>query len=252
MRILTKTSLPLYTNFLLTRLFAKKASIMLLFLITSQVCCVRVFAQSKNITGIVKNENGQSLEGVSVILKGTTIGTSTDNQGKFSLQLLVNKGTLVFSYVGFATQEILLKDQTTINVQLVSEAAALKDVVVVGYGTQRKKDLTGSIAAVNVAEAKKVSTNDITGLLQGRAPGVAVNSDGQPGATPSVRIRGFSTFGGSAPFYVVDGVPVGTSIREFSPNDIQSITVLKDASAASIYGAAAANGVIIITTKQGE
>ncbi len=231
--------------------FVEKTFIMLLCAITLQINCVSVFAQSKTVTGTVKNETNQPLSGVTVTVKGTNIGTSTDNQGKFSLLLSDDKGSLLFSYIGYATQEIPVKNQTTINVQLIPEAAALKDIVVVGYGTQRKKDLTGSVATINVAEAKKISTNDITGLLQGRAPGVAVNSDGQPGSVPSVRIRGFSTFGGSSPFYVVDGVPVGTSIREFSPNDIQSITVLKDASAASIYGAAAANGVIIITTKQG-
>ncbi|HEY6978142.1 MAG TPA: TonB-dependent receptor [Chitinophagaceae bacterium] len=216
-----------------------------------QICCVSVFAQSKTLTGSVTNEKGQPLSGVSVTVKGTPVGTSTNNEGKFSLQVSSDNGILQFSYVGYAIQEIAVKNQAAINVQLIPEATALKDIVVVGYGTQRKKDLTGSVATVNVAEAKKVSTNDITGLLQGRATGVAVNSDGQPGAVPSVHIRGFSTFGGSAPFYVVDGVPVGTSIREFSPEDIQSISVLKDASAASIYGAAAANGVVIVTTKQG-
>jgi TonB-dependent SusC/RagA subfamily outer membrane receptor len=126
----------------------------------------------------------------------------------------------------------------------------LEDVIVVGYGTQKKKDLTGSIVGVNMNETKKYSASDISQLLQGRASGVGVNSDGQPGSVPSVRIRGFSTFGNAQPYYVVDGVP-GAAIRDFSPNDIESITVLKDASAAAIYGAAAANGVVIITTKQG-
>lgn len=252
MKVLTNDNLPFFTNYMVGKCFVEKTFIMLLCAITLQINCVSVFAQSKTVTGTVKNETNQPLSGVTVTVKGTNIGTSTDNQGKFSLLLSDDKGSLLFSYIGYATQEIPVKNQTTINVQLIPEAAALKDIVVVGYGTQRKKDLTGSVATINVAEAKKISTNDITGLLQGRAPGVAVNSDGQPGSVPSVRIRGFSTFGGSSPFYVVDGVPVGTSIREFSPNDIQSITVLKDASAASIYGAAAANGVIIITTKQGE
>ncbi len=251
MKVLTNDNLPFFTNYMVGKCFVEKTFIMLLCAITLQINCVSVFAQSKTVTGTVKNETNQPLSGVTVTVKGTNIGTSTDNQGKFSLLLSDDKGSLLFSYIGYATQEIPVKNQTTINVQLIPEAAALKDIVVVGYGTQRKKDLTGSVATINVAEAKKISTNDITGLLQGRAPGVAVNSDGQPGSVPSVRIRGFSTFGGSSPFYVVDGVPVGTSIREFSPNDIQSITVLKDASAASIYGAAAANGVIIITTKQG-
>jgi len=145
---------------------------------------------------------------------------------------------------------VTVKDENSITAQLVTRIESLEDVVVVGYGTQRKKDLTGSVSSVNINETRKYTTNDISQLLQGRASGVAVNSDGQPGASPSVRIRGFSTFGGFQPYYVVDGVP-GSAIRDFSPNDIETMTVLKDAAAAAIYGAAAANGVIIITTKQG-
>jgi TonB-linked SusC/RagA family outer membrane protein len=204
----------------------------------------------KQITGTVTDSKGSPLTGAAVTEQGTNNGTATDTKGNFSLQVSPD-ATLLVSYVGYQNQTVRVGNQTNLQIRMADTASALTDVVVVGYGTQRKKDLTGSVATVNVAEAKKVSTNDITGLLQGRAPGVAVNSDGQPGAVPSVRIRGFSTFGGAAPFYVVDGVPVGTSIRDFSPNDVQSITVLKDASAASIYGAAAANGVIIITTRQG-
>ena len=116
---------------------------------------------------------------------------------------------------------------------------------------KERKILPVSVSNINMNEIKKYTTSDISQLLQGRATGVAVNSDGQPGAAPSVRIRGFSTFGGSQPYYVVDGVP-GAAIRDFSPNDVETMTVLKDASAAAIYGAAAANGVIIITTKQGK
>lgn len=200
--------------------------------------------------GVVTNAKGEPISGASVVVKGTRNGTTTDANGLFSINAAPGS-VLVVSSVGFAAQEASVRDGN-LAFQLQEGSTSLNEVVVVGYGTQRKKDLTGAVATVNVAEAKKVSTNDISSLLQGRAPGVQVNSDGQPGAAPSVRIRGFSTFGGAQPFYVVDGVPVGTSIRDFSPNDIESISVLKDASAASIYGAAAANGVVIITTKQGK
>jgi TonB-linked SusC/RagA family outer membrane protein len=209
------------------------------------------FAQQKRVfRGSVTNEKNQPLEGVSVVVKGASQGASTQKDGTFSIEA-AEGSTLVFSNIGSASKEVVARGTGALRVQLESSVSTLNDVVVIGYGTQRKKDLTGSIASVNINESKKYSTSDIAQLLQGRAPGVAVNSDGQPGASPSVRIRGFSTFGGSQPFYVVDGVPVGTSIRDFSPNDIQSIQVLKDASAAAIYGATAANGVIIITTKQG-
>src|SRR4029079_9054594 len=119
------------------------------------------------------------------------------------------------------------------NVVLLTAANALSDVVVIGYGTQLKRQVTGSLASVDMAEAKKFATRDINNMLQGRVAGVAVRSDGQPGAVPDVRIRGYNTFGAASPFYVVDGVPVNGSIRDFSPDDVESITVLKDASAAS-------------------
>ena len=208
-----------------------------------------LFAQSA-LTGIVTDNKELPLKGVSIVKKGSTTGTNTDGNGSFSI-VANEKDVLVFSSVGFASREVVVGNSATISLSLEATAAALDEVIVVGYGTQKKKDLTGSVSNLNVNDLKKYTTSDISQLLQGRATGVAVNSDGQPGAAPSVRIRGFSTFGGSQPYYVVDGVP-GASIRDFSPNDIETMTVLKDASAAAIYGAAAANGVIIITTKQGK
>ncbi|MEN9571011.1 MAG: hypothetical protein RL172_2242 [Bacteroidota bacterium] len=207
-----------------------------------------LFAQSL-VTGVVTDKKGAPVKGATVLVKGTTNGTSTAENGGFSITAAKND-VLVFSNVGFATREVPVNSVGAKALVLESAAGDLDEVVVIGYGTQRKKDLTGSISNLNTAELKKYTTSDISQLLQGRAAGVVVNSDGQPGASPSVRIRGFSTFGGSQPFYVVDGVP-GAAIRDFSPNDIETMTVLKDASAAAIYGAAAANGVIIITTKKG-
>ncbi|MES2890656.1 MAG: TonB-dependent receptor [Bacteroidota bacterium] len=207
-------------------------------------------AQTSRYSGTVISNTNQPVEGATITVKQTKKVTLTDNQGNFAVDAARGQ-SLVISSVGFETREISLGNEVNLSLSLVQVSSTMNEVVMVGYGTQRKKDLTGSIASVNVADIKKYTTSDISQLLQGRASGVAVNSDGQPGAAPSVRIRGFSTFGGSQPFYVVDGVPVGTSIRDFSPNDIQSIQVLKDASAGAIYGATAANGVIIITTKQG-
>ena len=128
----------------------------------------------------------------------------------------------------------------------------LEQVVVVGYGTQKKSDLTGSVAVVDAEALKQVSHSNISSMLEGKVPGVQITSDGQPGADPTVRIRGIGSFGDTSPLYVIDGVPMGTSIRDFSSNDIETIQVLKDASAAAIYGSRAANGVVIITTKRGQ
>lgn len=205
---------------------------------------------TKIFKGVITSENGEPLPGVTVELKGSKNSTITDAAGAFTIE--ANEGsTIIVTSVGYAAQQFTLRGNALQSIKLSESAKNLEQVIVVGYGTQKKKDLTGSIVSINVNETKKYSTSDITQLLQGRATGVAINSDGQPGAAPTIRIRGYSTFGSSQPFYVIDGVPVGASIRDFSPNDIESIQVLKDASAAAIYGAEAANGVIIITTKQG-
>ncbi|RNI26246.1 SusC/RagA family TonB-linked outer membrane protein [Rufibacter latericius] len=231
------------------KLLIKKGWILVLFLIYGSM--VNAVAQSTTIKGKVTDATGAGLPGASVLLKGTTVASSTDVDGNYSLTSQSGSGTLVVSYIGFLTKEVAINNQTTINVALQSDAESLDEVVVVGYGTQRKSDITGSVAVVDAEETKKFATSDVSQLLQGRASGVAVTTDGQPGAAPSVRIRGVSTFGAAGPLYVIDGVPVGTSPRDFNPNDVESIQVLKDASAAAIYGSRAANGVVIITTKQG-
>lgn len=209
-----------------------------------------VRAQSNSISGTVANLTNTPLPLATIMVKQSKASVVSDASGKFSINAVAGQ-TLVISSVGYETKEVAVQNESNLLITLSQLNATLDEVVVVGYGTQKKKDLTGSISSVNINDTKKYSTSDISQLLQGRATGVAVNSDGQPGASPSVRIRGFSTFGGFQPYYVVDGVP-GSAIRDFSPNDIESMTVLKDASAAAIYGAAAANGVIIITTKQGK
>ncbi len=205
---------------------------------------------TSTISGTVIDSVGNPLVGATITNKQKHSSTASDANGKFNISAAQGE-ELEISSIGYQNSITLVGADKTINVVLLTAANALNDVVVIGYGTQLKRQVSGSLASVDIPEAKKFSTSDINGMLQGRVTGVEVRSDGQPGAVPDVRIRGFNTFGSPAPFYVVDGVPVSGSIRDFSPDDVESITVLKDASAASIYGAAAANGVIIITTKQG-
>lgn len=213
-----------------------------------------LITQPGNITvkGKVVDETGEPLIGATVQQKGTTLGDITDIEGDFSL-IVPSDATLLVSFIGFQSIEVTTGGKTELGtITLVSDLKELDQVVVIGYGTQRKADLTGSVTVVDTEEMKKVSKSNISTMLQGKVAGVRITSDGQPGADPSVRIRGIGTFGNSDPLYVIDGVPMGTTIRDFSPNNIESLQVLKDASAAAIYGSRAANGVVIITTKQGK
>ena len=209
-------------------------------------------SQTIKVSGQVVDQEGEPLIGATVQLKGTQSGVITDMDGKFTIDAPAN-GTLVVSYVGFKDREIAINGRAIIEqIQLESDAQVLDQVVVVGYGVQKKADLTGSVSIVNADELKRVSHSNISSMLEGKVAGVQITSDGQPGADPAVRIRGIGSFGSTAPLYVIDGVPMGTSIRDFSPNDIETIQVLKDASAGAIYGSRAANGVVIITTKGGK
>ncbi len=210
--------------------------------------------QPGNITvkGQIVDEKGEPIVGATIQLSGTTNGTIANLNGEFSLSV-PSSATLVVSYIGCKKQEVAVENKTNLGkITLISDLKELNQLVVIGYGTQRKVDLTGSVAIVNTEDLKKVSNSNISSMLEGKVAGVQITSDGQPGADPTVRIRGIGSFGSTAPLYVVDGVPMGTTIRDFSPNDIESLQVLKDASAAAIYGSRAANGVIIITTKQGK
>ncbi len=209
-------------------------------------------AQIIKVTGQVVDQQGEPLVGATIKVKDGTGGTVSDLDGNFQLDVPAN-ATLVISYVGFADREVAVRSRAILEpIQLTSDDKVLDQVVVIGYGTQKKADLTGSVSVVNADELKKVSNSNISTMLEGKVAGVQITSDGQPGADPSVRIRGIGSFGDTAPLYVIDGVPMGTSIRDFSPNDIASIQVLKDAAAGAIYGSRAANGVVIITTKNGQ
>jgi len=208
-------------------------------------------AQDQTITGTVSDDTGQPLAGANVLVKGTTNGTQTDFDGNYTITA-ANDATLVFSYLGFTTQEVMVSGQSTVNVALKEDASQLDEVVVVGYGTQKKSDLTGAVGQVGGEELSKFSTADPTRALQGRVAGVQVDANGgAAGAGAFVTIRGSGTLSDAQPLYVVDGLFVG-GIQNLNPSDIESISVLKDASAAAIYGQRAANGVVIITTKKGK
>ncbi|MBR1547647.1 MAG: TonB-dependent receptor [Prevotella sp.] len=208
--------------------------------------------QTIKVTGHIVDQDGEPLIGATVRLKGAQSGVVTDFDGNFEMNVPAN-ATLVVSYVGYKDREIAVRGRAVLNeIKLESDSQMLEQVVVIGYGTQKKADLTGSVSIVNAEEMKRVSNSNISTMLEGKVAGVQITSDGQPGADPAVRIRGIGSFGSTAPLYVVDGVPMGTTIRDFSPNDIETIQVLKDASAGAIYGSRAANGVVIITTKNGK
>lgn len=207
----------------------------------------------KTIMGTVQDNLGPII-GANILVKGTNNGSITDMDGKFRLENVPDNAVLVISYIGYTTQEISVGGKATIEVTLEEDTESLDEVVVVGYGTVKKRDLTGSVASVNASKITAVPTTTASEALQGRIPGVVVsNSNWSPGSTPSVMIRGKRSITASNdPLYVIDGVPVTGGIGEISPSDIESMEVLKDASATAIYGSRGANGVILITTKSGK
>jgi TonB-linked SusC/RagA family outer membrane protein len=232
---------------------------------------------AKTITGKVISETGEPLIGVTVVLKGTNTGTSTDAAGNYSIEVPDTGGALIFSYIGFLAREVVIGNAATVHVTMAADAKSLEEVVVVGYGTMRRSDITGAVSSVKFNEKEAAQITSVDKLLQGRSPGVYVNSgSAAPGGAVNVRIRGASSFsGGNEPLYVVDGIIINTASQDvdnslqagtnpgnssqeaqngltaINPQDIQSIEILKDASATAIYGSRGANGVVLITTKQG-
>ncbi len=202
------------------------------------------------VTGRVTNERGEPLAGVSVLEKGTNNGTTTKDSGDFSLQVTNADAVLVFSYVGYRQQEVSLNGRAQLTVILAGETSNLNDVVVIGYQTVRRKDLTGSTGVVNMNEANKITAASVGEAIQGLVPGVTVRNGGAPGQNPTIEIRGAGSFGSTNPLYVIDGM-LSDANTTVNTDDIASIQILKDASAAAIYGSRAGNGVIIITTKKG-
>jgi len=206
------------------------------------------------ITGKVVSASGEALPGVTVLLKGTTNGTATSVDGTYSLSVPETGGTLVFSFVGYTTQEKTFSGPGPLNVTLADDAKALEEVVVVGYGAQKKSDITGSVASVKSEDITVVPVTNASQALQGRVAGVNVTTAGsKPGAGVTVRIRGNRSFSaGNDPLYVIDGIPITGGLNDIAPQDIESMEVLKDASATAIYGSRGANGVVLITTKRGK
>ena len=211
-----------------------------------------LFEQDIIVTGTVKDENGNPLPGVSVLVKGTSVGTIADANGNFSINVPSGESILVFSFIGYVLKEVPVNGQTVMSVDLAPATQTLNEVVVVGYGTQEKKDVTGAISAVKGSDIENLPSGGAQQALQGRMAGVnIVRNGGAPGNAGSIRIRGLGTVNNADPLVVIDGVPSG-SMNDVNPNDIQSIEVLKDASASAIYGTRAANGVVLITTKRGK
>lgn len=202
------------------------------------------------VSGRITDDKGEGLPGVTVLVKGTTTGTSTGADGAFSLDV-PDGATLVISSVGFVTQEVAVAGRTTINVTLATDNQQLSDVVVVGYTTQDRQNLSSAVTLVDVASAKRAPVATITEAIQGRTPGVQILNSGNPGQSPIINIRGVGSLVGSQPLYVIDGLWTD-NIRDLNPQDVASLTILKDASSTSIYGSRGANGVVIITTKRGE
>ena len=217
------------------------------------IAVVALAAKAQNITvkgTVVEASTNEPLIGATVKVKGTGTGTVTNFDGEYQLNVDKN-ATLVFSSIGYKTVVQAVNGRTTINVSLADETNDLNEVVVIGYGVAKKGDLTSSISAIKGDKLEKLSTGNVMNALQGQVNGVQVTGAGSPGATPRVIIRGVSTINGSDPLYVVDGMPVGTNINFLNQNDIESMQVLKDASASAIYGTRASNGVVLITTKKG-
>jgi len=206
----------------------------------------------RKISGKVVDEKGEGLPGVNVLVVGSQQGTSTNEKGEYQLSVGDAAVTLKFSFIGYISQEIVADKNNVVNISLAPDVSALKEVVVVGYGTQEKKDVTGAVSSIKGADFQNLPSGGAQQALQGRAAGVnIVRNGGAPGDAGAIQIRGFGTVNNSTPLVVIDGVPSGT-MNDVNPNDIESIEILKDASASAIYGTRAANGVVIITTKRGQ
>ncbi|NVJ47884.1 MAG: TonB-dependent receptor plug domain-containing protein, partial [Cytophagia bacterium] len=228
--------------------FKFQTLVMLLLFIGSSV-----MAQNRTVTGTVLDESGVELPGVSVSVKGTTRGMITSADGRFSIQVGSSDDILVFRFLGYVTLEEAVGNRTTINVSLVPDVVDAGEVVVVAYGTQDTKSITGSVTQLTADKIKERPVTSPISALGGSAPGIQVTtSTGQPGDNPAIRLRGIGSVNGSNnPLFVVDGVPFSGNINRINPDDIESISTLKDAASTSLYGARAANGVVIITTKSG-
>lgn len=227
---------------------------MLLLMMLAQLFALDAYGQQRIVTGrVLDNATDENMIGVSVQVKGTATGGITDMDGKFQVNVSSADAVLVFSYMGYQTEEVKVGQQSDLTIRMKEDGELLEEVVVIGYGTQKRKDVTTAISSVSTKDLDERPIVSAAQALQGKAAGVYVmQPSGTPGADMSIRVRGTTSFNGSNdPLYVVDGVAVD-NINFLSPNDIASMQILKDASSAAIYGSRAANGVIMITTKAGE
>lgn len=224
------------------------------FILAMNVSASSLQADKFKVSGIVKDATGEPVIGASVVEKGTTNGTVTDLDGNFNLSVASNS-TIVISFIGYSDQEFhISKDNMVLNVNLKEDTEMIDEVVVVGYGVQKKENLTGSVAAVNFKDVASMPVANTANMLQGRLPGVMLTNNGAQAGhdSPEIRIRGVGTFEHNDPMVLIDGVESSVSqIAEIPADDIESVSVLKDAASASIYGVRAANGVILVTTKRG-
>lgn len=229
-------------------LFKKAGQVLIAMLLV-----VTGLSAQRTITGkVIAGDDNSGIIGATVLLSGTTVGTATDLDGNFTLSVPNNATTLVVSSVGFLTREIDITGVNTVEVILPVDISTLEEIVVTGYASQRKKDITGAVTVVSAKDLTAVPAASVTQMMQGRAAGVVIGNDNSPGGGTMVRIRGFGSINNNSPLYVIDGVPTQGTLNQINPNDIESMQILKDASAASIYGARATNGVVIITTKKGK
>jgi len=223
-----------------------------IWLFITMLCTAATFGQI-TVKGTVKDKGNVPIPGVNLAVKGTSTTTSTDFDGNFSISVPNKNAQIEFSFVGFSNKTIQVGDKTTFDVVLEESSQTLDEIVVVGYAAVKKSDVTSSISSIKGKELQTMTVGNVTESLQGKVSGVQVTGQGGPGAQPRVLIRGISTLNlDTSPLYVVDGIPMGTSINFLSPNEIESMEVLKDASASAIYGSRASNGVILITTKKGK
>ncbi|MCK4700606.1 MAG: TonB-dependent receptor plug domain-containing protein, partial [Bacteroidales bacterium] len=222
----------------------------MLFLLLFGLAISFAYAQERTVTGKVTSAEGV-LPGVNIVIQGTVTGAVSDVEGNYSIVVPGPDAVLVFSSIGFTTKAVPVGNQSTIDMVMVLEVTSLSEIVVTAYATQQKKDITGAVAIIKAEELTVMPQGNVTQQMQGRVAGVTVTQDSRPGQAAKVRIRGFGSFQNNSPLYVVDGVPT-TDINTLNPDDIESLTVLKDAGAASIYGSRASNGVIVVTTKKGK
>lgn len=231
--------------------YAMKSNNIILMKSSDRMLAMMQQTNRKIITGIILDQQGEAIIGANVMEKGTSNGTITDIDGSFTLEVASN-ATLQITYIGYTTQDVQVKNQSSIRVLMKEDTQNLDEVVVVGYGVQKKANLTGAVSVVSSKDLKDVSSSSVSQALQGKLSGVVITkSNGQPGASSDIRIRGMGTFGDNAPLVVIDGIPADGGLESISSSDIESVNVLKDAASAAIYGSRAANGVILVTTKRG-